>query len=244
MIHENLSDMLKSGVTEDPITFDEESLDISEEEKTVAPQEETEVTNSIMITPLSEWFDQNVNNFGNIKRPRVTIQGVDTNQQLIMTVLTSMESGEENRKLIVYDDAHLQPVLDLPAIDMQIYNNGFRIIYDLKSGIFIKSYGVRKGLISVFCNDIDDQLIPYAVVRNKKRDTEMDIISKDPSEVRVKLAAPLDFEALQLRYKQSSKTDGFQTNKEAIDWLIERQGGIEDIHHHLQIDNVIIDTLQ
>lgn len=241
-MQENLSDMLKSGVTEEPITFNEESLDVPREEVATAP-EEIEVTNSIMITPLSEWFDQNVNNFRNIKRPRVTIQGVDTNQQLIMTVLTSIEDGEENRKLIVYDDAHLQPVLDLPAIDMQIYNNGFRIIYDLRNGIFVKSYGVRKGLISVFCNDIDDQLIPYAVVRSKKRDIEIDIVSKDVNEVRVKLEAPLDFEALQLRYKQSSKTDGFRTNKEAIDWLIERQGGIEDIHHHLQIDNVIIDTL-
>jgi len=243
-MQENLSDMVKGGATEEAITFHEDDLDVPEQE-TKETSEETEVVSSIMITPLTDWFIKNVGNFHNIKRPQVTIQGVDTSQQLIMTVLMPSESdGEERRKLIVYDDAHLQPVLDLPAIDMQIYNNGFRIVYDLKNGIFIKSYGVRKGLISVFCNDIDDILIPYGVIRSKKRDTEVDIITRDPNEVRTKLAEELDFEALQLRYRQSSKTDGFSTNKEAIDWLLERQGGIEDIHHHLQIDNVIIDTLQ
>jgi hypothetical protein len=243
-MYENLSEMVKNGIPEESVTFNEESLDIPVNE-VAAPQEETAVVNSIMVTYLADWFDQNINNFQNIKRPRVTIQGVDANQQLIITVLLSIEAGEEKRKLIIYDDAHLQPVLNLPAIDMQTYNNNtFRIIYDLNNGIFIKSYGVRKGLISVFCNDIDDKLIPYAVSRTTKRDTELDIITRDPNEMRVKLAAPLDFEALQLRYKQSSKMEGFTTNKDAIDWLLERQGTIEDIHHHLQIDNVIIDTLK
>jgi hypothetical protein len=243
MQHENLSDMVKHGATEDPIAFSEENLDMPEsQEVQEVAQEETQ--SSISITSLSDWIDSNVDNFPNIKKPQVTVQSVDLKEQLILSVLISSEGGVEKRRLELYNDAHLQPVLDLPAIDMQIYNNSsFRIIYDLGNGIFVKSYGVRTGLISVFCNDIDNQLIPYAIVRAKKKDTQIEVPTQDANEVRQKLNQNLDFEALQLRYKQSSKTDGFPTNKEAIDWLIERQSGIVDVHHHLHIDNVIIDTL-
>lgn len=239
---DNLSEMVKSGATEEPITFDEGNLTMPEAQ--VAPEVESEVVSSIPITSLSNWFDGNVDNFTNIKKPTVSIQNVNAVQQLIITVLVSSEGGIEKRKLIVYDDAHLQPVLNLPAIDMQIYNNGFRIIYDLGNGIYIKSYGVRTGLISVFCNDIEDRLVPYIVARIRKRDTELNLITKNVNEVGTKLAEQLDFEALQLRYKQSSKTEGLTTNGEAVDWLLARQASIEDIHHHLQIDNVIIDTLE
>ena len=241
MMKESLPDLIKSGATEEPITFNEESLNIPNVETV---PEEVESVSSIIITSLGTWFDENVNNFPNIRKPTVSIQGVDANQQLIMTVLVSLEGGEEKRKLIVYDDAHIQPVLDLPSIDMQIYNNGFRIVSACGNGMFIKSYGVRKGLISVFCYDIDDQVIPYGVVRAKKRDTEIDIIVRDLEDMKRRLSEPLDFEALQLRYKQSSKAEGLRTNKDAIDWLLERQGSIEDVHHHLQIDNVIINTIQ
>jgi hypothetical protein len=241
-MQENLSDMVKSVATEEPITFHEDNLSMPEVQTEIPV--ETESPTTIPITSLSSWFDNNVENFPNIKKPNVAVQNVDLDEQLIMTVLISSEDGVEKRKLIVYDDAHLQPVLNLPAIDMQIYNNGFRIIYDIGNGIFIKSYGVRTGLISVFCNDIEDRLVPYKVVRIKKRDNEIVVTTQNSDEVRRKLSEQLDFEALQLRYKQSSKTEGFTTNGEAINWLLARQTDIEDIHHHLQIDNVIIETLE
>lgn len=242
MQRENLSELVKSGATEEPITFDETNLGMPEEQVTSEP--EPEVIRPISITSLSTWFDNNVDSFPNIMKPKVAVQNVDMNEQLLITIFVSSEGGVEKRKLVLYDDTHLQPVLNLPAIDMQIYNNGFRIIYDIGNGIYIKSYGVRTGLISVFCNDVEDRLIPYTVTRIKKRDTEVEITTRNVEEVRTKLAEQLDFEALQLRYKQSSKTEGLTTNGEAVDWLLARQGSIEDIHHHLQIDNVIIDTLE
>lgn len=239
---ENLSEMVKSGPTEETIVFSEDDLDIPSQVETPVEQQDQQI-NSINIIPLVNWFDGNVDTFPNIKKPTVSIQGVDPSEQLIMTVLTSVDSGDEKRKLIVYDDAHLQPVLDLPALDMRIYNNGFRIIYNFGNGIFIKSYGVRTGLISVFCNDIEDKLIPYGVIRAKKRENSINVIQRSPAEVIDKLNETLDYEALQLRYRQSVKAEGLTTNGEAIDWLLARQGSIEDINHHLQIDNVIIDTL-
>lgn len=242
-MNENLSQMVKGGATEDPIVFSETELDIPAVPE-VPAEEEQEGMNSIAITSLANWFEVNSPKFVNIGKPTVTITHVDSFEQLIITTLISITDGVEKRKLVVFDDAHLWPVLNLPAVDMQAYNNHtFRIIYDFNNGIFIKSYGVRNSLISVFCNDIDDQLIPYEIVRVKKHDNEIEIVHKDPAEVKAKLAEPLDAEALQLRYKQSVKAEGLTTNHDAILWLIERQGSIEDINHHLQIDNVIIDTI-
>jgi len=238
-MNENLSQMVKNGVTEEAVVFSEADLDIPE-----TPAEEVQQTanpNIIEITNLASWFDGNVQNFPSIRKPTVSITGVDPAEQLLVTI--GSEEGSEKRRIVIFDDAHLIPVLDRPAMDMQIYNNGFRIVYDIGNGIFVKSYGVRTGLISVFCNDIDDTLIPYAIVRAKKKDTEIGIVTRDPADVRHKLSEALDIEALQLRYKQSSKAEGLDSNHSAINWLLERQATIEDINHHLQIDNVIIDTL-
>lgn len=238
---ENLSQMVKNGPIEEPVVFSDSSLDIPEE-TTEETSREDETT--IEITRLSDWFSENVDNFPNIRKPTIAIPGVDSNEQLLVTVPVQTDDPTiTKRKIVIFDDAHLLPVLDKPAMDMQIYNNGFRIVYNLGNGIFVKSYGVRTGMISVFCNDIDDKLIPYGIIRAKKRDENIEIIRHDSDIVRQKLNEALDVEALQLRYKQSSKAEGLRTNFDAINWLLERQATIEDINHHLQIDNVIIDTL-
>jgi len=242
-MNDNLSQMVKNGVTEEPVVFSEADLDIPPETEEVQAEETVDPT-IIEIACLADWFTANVANFPNIRKPTMAITNVDANEQLLVTIpVETSEGSEEKRRMVVFDDAHLLPVLNKPAMDMQIYSNGFRIIYDLGNGIFVKSYGVRTGLISTFCNDIDDALIPYAIVRAKKKDTSISIITRDPADVRHKLSEALDIEALQLRYKQSSKAEGLESNQDAINWLLERQATIEDINHHLQIDNVIIDTL-
>lgn len=241
---ENLAQMVKEGTPQEAV-FSENDLDIPvETEQEEAPENE-QAASAIEIASLIDWFDGNVANFPNIKKPTVSIQGVDPTKQLIITLLIgTKEDGQEERKLMVFDNADQTPVLNIPAMDMQIYNNGFRIIYDLGMGVFIKSYGIRTGLVSVFCHDIDDMLIPYAVVRSKKKDTEIEIQTADSDIVRHHLTNQLDFEALQLRYKQSAKAEGLTNNLDAIKWLLERQSDIADVNHHLQIDNVIIDTLR
>jgi hypothetical protein len=241
-MNENLSKMVKEGGPQEEEHFDFPE-DMNEENPTENQEQQApDITaSSIEITSLSDWFDDNVENFPNITKPTITVRGVDPNEQLIITIPDGED--QEKRKLLVFDDANILPVLNIPAIDMRVYNNGFRIVYNLGNGIFIKSYGIRTGLISVFCHDVDDLLIPYAIVKSKKKDSEIQIQTRDISEVTQKIAEPLDYEALQIRYKQSSKAEGLQTNLDAIKWLLERQGSIEDINHHLQIDNVIIDTL-
>ena len=154
------------------------------------------------------------------------------------------EEGNDKRVLRVFDNSDEIPVLNMPPVSMDIYNNGFKIVYQYSDTIFIKAYGVRTGMICSFCTYLDGNLIPFAITRTKKKDTEMLIPEAQPTVTPDKLAATADLEALQLMYKQSSKATDLTTNKSVIDWLIERQASVTDINHHLQIDNVIIDILK
>jgi hypothetical protein len=127
---------------------------------------------------------------------------------------------------------------------MDVYNNGFRIVYEYEDNTFIKCYGVRTGLIAVFCTNIGGNMIPFNITRVKKRDAEVEVAAQDVNMVLTKLAANADLEALQLRYRQSVKAiDELTTNQDVVNWLLERQAEVTDINHHLQIDGVLIDTL-
>jgi len=144
----------------------------------------------------------------------------------------------------VFDNADSMPVLNLTPISMDVYNNGFKIVYQYED-MFIKTYGVRTGLICTLCSQVGGKLIPYAVVRVKKKDEELQIPETQPAVTAEKLAATADLEALQLLYKQSAKSvDEMTTNQSVVDWLLERQDDVTDINHHLQIDNVLIDILK
>lgn len=240
----NLSQMVREGNTNEEV-FSVDDLDLPEEVEAEATTQEVaqENTNKIEIVSLSDWFDSNLQSFDNIRKPTVSIQGVDTHEQLIVTVCKE-EGNQDNRKLVVFDDAHLSPVLNLPAIDMKVYNNGFRIVYQTDS-MFIKSYGIRSSLTSVFCHDINNMLIPYSVTKVRKNVEEMELEHSDQIDATIqKLTEPLDVEKLNLLYKQSTKAEGLTTNQDAVNWLLDRQGSILDVNHHLQIDNVIISLIE
>lgn len=231
--------------TSDQLVLDAEPETPEDQAEAEAPTEE-ESTNDdshIQIVSLSEWFDSSSDNFEGIRKTTVSIQGVNPDEQMIVTVPIPTEDEPDKRKLVIFNDAHLLPVLNIPAIDMQIYNNGFRIIYDLGGGIFIKSYNLRNNLISVFCNDIDDLLVPYAIVRSKKKDESIEIQINGIDERTTKLSETANFEEMQLRYKQSAKAQNITTNRSAVEWLLARQATIEDVAHHIQIDSVVVDML-
>jgi hypothetical protein len=244
-MNENLSQMVKDTTPkDDSVIFSESSLDLPiEEEVETAPE-----TSVIGIISLFEWFNLNSERFDNINQVKVSIRGVDPTKTLIMAVKDGSgekdPEGNDLRDLRVFENADTHPVLSLAGVDMQIYNNGFRILYEY-NGIYIKCYGIRTGLIATFCNDIEGRLIPYSIVRIKKKDTNLEIPTCDINEVGQKLQQNADTEALQLLYRQSSKVlDQFTTYGSVIDWLATKQDEVTDINHHLQIDNVIIDILK
>jgi len=246
-MNENLSQMVKDSkiLSEDDVIFSESNLDLPIEEEV----EKVVEKNIINIVPLFEWFNVNSDKFENINEVQMSIRGVDSRKTLIMAVKTNSgakdEEGNDERVLRLFDDAHIRPVLNLPALDMQVYSNkNFKILYEY-NGIFIKCYGVRTGLIVSFCNEIDGKIIPYSVSRIRKKDTELEVPIFDKEIVVQKLKENADVEVLQLLYKQSAKViDQFSTNESVVDWLLSKQSEVTDISHHLQIDNVIIDMLK
>ena len=245
-MNENLSQMVKETPANDSVVFSATDLDLPDAAE--AAVEEQPQANTIGIVSLSEWFEQNCERFDNINQVKVAIRGVDAAKTLIMAVKDpdgeADGEGNDKRSLRVFENSDIHPVFNIPGTSMDVYNNGFRIIYEHQNNIFIKCYGVRTGLIAVFCNNINGNLIPYATTRVKKKDTEVEVATRNIDEVSAKLLEAADLETLQLLYKQSSKAvEEFTTNQDVVTWLLERQAEVTDINHHLQIDGVLIDML-
>lgn len=245
---ENLSEMLKGH--ENKSNFSEKDLDLPETKEETPPQGEPVPT--IQITSFSKWFEQNSSKFQSINQVKVAIRGVDPSKTLIIAIKDPEggkdASGNDKKILKVFEEADTIPVINLPSSDMQIYSNGFRIINRYNDKIVLKSYGIKTGLVVVFCNDVDTKLIPYTILRLKKKEIEdganIPLYPKDPTDLIRKFAENADLQALQILYKQSARAENLKTKKDAVDWLLERQAEVTDVNHHLQIDSVIIDILK
>jgi len=251
-MNENLFDMVQEqGVNEPPQVFSEKDLSLPEADSTVEETEEvvdtTPAVPTIGVSALSDWFGTNCETFDNINEVNVSIRGVDPTNTLIMAVKEESDEldgeGNEKRILRVFDNADMLPILNLPGSGMDIYNKGFQVTYDYDEDTFIKCYGIKFGLIVVFCNKINDQAIPHHIARLKKKDSEVEVVSNEVEPIVQKLTEDIDVENLHILYPQSSKAEGLTTIQSAVDWLLERQSGVTDINHLLQIDNVIITIL-
>jgi hypothetical protein len=250
-MNENLSQLVQDSDTTEGVVFSETDLDLPEEELSedvatdIIEEPQADV---IPIAMLSPWFEANSEGIDNINQVKVVIRGINSNSTLIMAVKNNEgivdDDGNDERDLRVFDNADSIPVLDLPPLSMDIYNNGFKIVYQ-HGDVFIKTYGVRTGLICSLCASVGAYIIPYSIIRVKKKDTELELPATPPIITYEKLAEPADLESLQLLYKQSAKSiDDLSTNQSVINWLIDRQRDVTDINHHLQIDNVLIDILK
>jgi len=252
-MNENLSKMVAESDPESDVIFSETDLNLTTDEvpsEVEEPTVEEVVNNKIGLVSLSEWFDKNASNFDNISAVKASIRGVAPNKTLIVAVNDGTgekdSEGNQKRELQLFKNSDVHPVLDLEGIDMQVYNNGFKIVHQFSGDIFIKCYGVKTGLIAVYCSNIGGKLIPYHIQKVKKKDTEIEVVPpRSPEATQAKLSGEANVEALQLLYKQSAKVaDELRTNQDVVNWLITRQSEVTDINHHFQIDSVIIDTLR
>lgn len=257
-MNENLNEMVEQGTPEEQV-FSESDLDLPEDqtEEVSAAEEETgaEATEQqasedqpqISSVVLSTWFDQNVDRFGNLSPVRLQIRGVDPTKTLVVAVLDSSgeedENGNPKRNLEFIKNADTQPVLDIPAESMDIYSNGFRILYSLEGDIQLKCYGVKTGLEITFCKIVNGLAIPYGRMKMKKKDAGIDVPAP-PDSIEEWLQADADTEALSITYRQSSKVlDTITNNQSVATYLCGRQAEIKDINHHIQIDKTFM-TLQ
>lgn len=239
-MNENLAQMLKKE-TPDDINQPEQNTIENEEESQLPPPNGNPI---VEIVPFSEWFERQNSKFENINQVKVAIRGVNSEKTIIITVPDPSnekdDSGNLKRKVRIFEDANQIPVINLVPSSMDIYNNGFRIVYDFNAELAIKCYGVKTGLIVVLCNIIDGQMIPYKIIKVKKKDKELEIKTTDVDGVKQKLLQPVDKENIQILYKQITKfISGINTNQDAVNWFIIKQDEIMDVNHHIQIDEVI-----
>lgn len=198
----------------------------------------------IEITNLSTWFRENVQNFNNIFRVDARLRGVDSNKNLIMTVKDQNDPTGETRFPYVFRDADRTPVLNLPGSEMFIYqNNTFQINYDFSDQVFVKTYNLRTGIGIVFClrESQNNHPVPVYIDRYKKVKTEsipVPDITNIPIEER--LNETVDIETVIIKYKQIQKfKDDINTNRDLLNFFIERQSKIQDINHLIQIDSIL-----
>lgn len=255
----NLELSQEEAATDETITAESLPVEPSEEttveeaaETTEAAPENVEVaaetpTAEIPIISFGEWFATYSTDFASIHQSRISIPGVDPNEYLMVSIddPDGIESqpGVRKRSLRLFDDALTQPVLNMAPSDLQIYKNGFRTIYPLNDETYIKMYGVKTGLIAMFCHSLDNSLIPFSKIVAKRKDLFINIQTNNIEGYREQLLQTIDMEALHLLYRQSMKAGVFATKGAAIHWLLTRQDAITDINHHLLIDKVVMSLL-
>ena len=218
------------------------SQPVSQIEQSVIIESTEEKIDVIM---LSEWIDENIDNLEKINKPKAQLQGVSMTDQLFCTVLDPNgrinEDEQPVRFMALINNANIFPVLDIPGYDMDVYGNGFQIMYSYNQDIVLKCYGIKTGLIIVFCLPINNQLIPYKRLKLKKRDTHIIVPHPNRQYISENILASLDIEGLQIQYKQVQKEMDQITDKQsAITWLLGKQTNIRDINHLLQIDDILI----
>lgn len=221
-------------------------IDLPEEQSGENQGTTTSSDFDIGVIPFPDWFEQNHTNFTDIGHVRVSILDVDPRQDLIFKVPDpkggQFEDGRPKKRLRLFEDADEIPVLDRPAQEMTVYkSNSFLIMYDIGSGKTIKSYGVKTGLINVFCVSINNVLVPYAKMKMKKRDEGINVIEPNLTAIQGKLSEDVDIESLQIQYKQITRSIGdISTVASAVDWFIAKTHEVNDVNHLLQIDDILV----
>ena len=255
-MNDNLAEMIQNENVQGQ-TFNEEDLAIPEvpqdevaAEASLDAVEETveePVEEGIGVAPLCDWFEENYESFNNVGPVKATIRGVDPKKTLIIAADIKdslLDDGSQERSLHVYNNADSYRVLNLPGSDMEVFNNGLKIVhdYDIEANMYLKVYGIKSGLFTVFCNLVDNMLIPYNVTRFKKKDKSLPIIENvNIDNITTKLDENADTEALQVLYKGISKSiDTIVTIRDAVSWFLEKQKEVYDINHLLKIDDIII----
>jgi hypothetical protein len=226
--------------TEDAST---ESENVTEEVEEVVADDATKV----MLTNFYDWFESNSGVINNVSRVKAEVSNIDSKDSIIFKIQKGSTTDESAMQLISFYNPTLRPVVNLPPVYMNVFKNDtFEVLHQYNDEIFIKSYGVKAGLILVLCANVDGKVIPYQKIKIKKDATSFNVIYHEGivDEIRNKLQENVDLEAVQLLYKQAIKhSSQFTTKESTVDWFIKKYVDVIDINHLLKIDNVLINVI-
>jgi hypothetical protein len=164
-----------------------------------------------------------------------------SNQNTKITKKYATEVAEAYKK--VYND--VSNPLGFDTKIKYVASDTEKALHTYNDTIFIKSYGVKTGLIIVFCVNVDGKLVPYHKTKIKKNVTSISLVpAPTVEELRTKLTENVDVEAIHLLYKQAIKVaNEFTTKEKTLEWFIKKQADVIDINHLLKIDNVLITVI-
>ena len=246
---DNLASMVEKHEPQ-PDQPKEEELDLQDVEvnQTEESPETTEVVtgNDIGVSSLAEWFPENLEFFNDINHVKVQIRGIDSDKTLMFT--TAVENSDE-RNLNIIKDANDIPVLDKPGSLFEAYDNGgIKIQYQSSNNSIIKSYCTKTGLIITHCVIVDEMNIPIKTEKLKKKKATgtkaIEITTDFIDNIKQKIEQEVDLENIILLYPQIQKhSSDLKTIKEVIVWMLKRQETIEDINHHLVLDELMIQLI-
>lgn len=248
---ENLQEMI-DDLNSEPKKNEEENIDNLEvSENTESDNKEVE-DNIIKEQPeiglvnFYDWFESvEAEVIHNVARVKATVSNVDSKDSIIFKIQKGTDP--ESMELISFYNPSSRPILNLPPIYMKVYKNDtFEVLHTYNDEIFIKSYGVKTGLIVVFCANVDGKVIPYEKIKIKKNVDSIKLHGHEgiSDEIKNKLKDPVDVETIQLLYKQAEKfKDVFVTKEDTVNWFLKKQSEVVDINHLLKIDNVLINII-
>jgi hypothetical protein len=195
------------------------------------------------IVTFADWFSNYSTRVSSVGRVILKINGVDPKESIVVTIPNDQGKryGEHEKKhLRLIENANIIPVIDADPIDMFVYNNGYQILYSIGGGTYLKGYSVRKKFIVNVCKDVLEFLIPIGRFIIKRGDTECKFSSYNLTELIEHRITHnlLDMEKLSILYHQSKKFE-FSNFNGLLKCLTERQGGIKDVQHQLEIDHAI-----
>ena len=246
-MQENLEEMIKtlnSGATAQT----EKIENIIEETKVEEPINETPAELSsveIGLTNFYDWYETYAESIHNITKVKAEVTNINPKDSIIFKIIKGKD--ESDMELVSFYNPATRPIPNLAPVYIKIFKNDtFEVLHQCNDEIFIKSYGVKTGLILMYCANIDGKIIPFEKIKIKKSATGITLVNYSgmADKIRQKLADNVDEEAIQLLYKQAVNFKSeFTTKGKTVDWFLKRQTEIIDINHLIKIDNVLINTI-
>ena len=244
MQQENLAEMIKTLNTSAPVTKVDDPADTKVVDKIEEPTTE-DASDDLSLTNFYDWYEVNATTIQNVARVKAEVSNIDSKDSMIFKVPKG-KNGEE-MELVSFYNPSTRPILNLPPVYMKIFKNDtFEVLHQLNDEIFIKSYGVKTGLIIVYCANVDGKVVPYERIKIKKNVSSIKLAGHSgiAKEIKDRLQEVVDVEAIQLLYKQAIKVkDEFTTKEKTLDWFIKKQLEVVDINHLLKIDQVLINVI-
>jgi len=240
-MQENLQDMVKN-LNSSPIIIKGDPTDKKDDPTEGKGPSDVKEPVSINITNFFDWFENNTSLITGCSRVKAEVSKVKAEDSIILKV--PKKGNKEEMELISFYNPKMRPVLDLPPVYLKVFRNDtFITLHTYSDEIFIKSYGVKNGLIVVYCANIDGRVVPYHKIKLKKNVISLHIANYENvvKEIKDRLNEDVNSEDIQLLYKQAIKyIDQFTTKESALNWFLKKQEEVNDINHLLKIDNVLI----